>query len=74
MCENRICEEDELELDEDTTTDEENRPLMMKLNLCSGDNKEKKSEIQGIPFLSDLGFHESFRSVMYFSKRCLHTL
>lgn len=51
MCENRICEEDELELDEDTTTDEENRPLMMKLNLCSGDNKEKKSEIQGIPFL-----------------------
>ena len=53
MCENRICEEDELELDEDTTTtDEENRPLMMKLNLCGGSyNKEKNREIQGIPYL-----------------------
>ena len=50
VCVNRICEEDELELEEDTT-DEENRPLMMKLNFCSSDNKGKNvgGEIQGIP-------------------------
>ena len=56
--ENRICEEDELELelDEDnggTATDEENRPLMMKLNLCGGGSDSSKGNNGVIPYLCD---------------------